>query len=116
MRTVTVKKQEFLKILKANRLKHEKAYKEALSDRIKSAKIKLNELLNDIEHGIDLDEDLHFPKPRCHSKDYDEIIMMMEMEVQNEVSLTQDEFSKYVQDQWHWKSDFDFISSSYKRR
>ena len=68
------------------------------------------------QNGIDLDEDLHFPKPRCHSKDYDEIIMMMEMEVQNEVSLTQDEFSKYVQDQWHWKSDFDFISSSYKRR
>lgn len=115
MRTVKVNKQEFLKILRANCLSHQKAYKEALEDRLKAAKVKLNALLSDIDIDKEsLDEVLHFPKPRCHSKDYDEIIKMMEMEVEDQVSLTQDEFSKYVQDEWHWKNDFDRISTSYK--
>ena len=117
MRTVKVNKQEFLKIVKANRLSHQKAYKEALDDRLKAAKAKLNVLLSDIDIDKEsLEEVLHFPKPRCHTKDYDEIIMMMEMEGEEQVSLTQEEFSKYVQDEWHWKNDFDIIASSYKYR
>ncbi|MBA2774756.1 MAG: hypothetical protein H0U36_12045, partial [Nocardioidaceae bacterium] len=35
--------------------------------------------------------------------DYDRVLTMAEMSVEDVIELTADDFAMYVMDQWHWK-------------
>jgi hypothetical protein len=38
---------------------------------------------------------------------------MLEMSKEDTIELTQQEFSQYVQDDWHWKDQFLFSNMNY---
>jgi hypothetical protein len=46
----------------------------------------------------------HLIVPRVHTEAYNRVIEMLSMTSDEAVVLTQDEFSKYVQDDWEWTS------------
>lgn len=52
--------------------------------------------------------------PMSHAKDYEQVIMMLEMEVADEIELEADQFSCYVMDDWSWKEEFRATSEFYK--
>lgn len=60
---------------------------------------------------------LHIPeKPENHSKDYERVLKMLEMSTETEIELTQQDFSRYVMDEWEWKSKFETSTSAYTSR
>lgn len=51
--------------------------------------------------------------PVSHESEYNRAIRMVEMSVDEEIVLSEKEFTKYVLDEWDWKSDFENTKMSY---
>lgn len=123
MREVKVDRKELLKKVKENREKHVSEFKEAVIGYKTVA-------LKEIERGMDrlkkqveelrAGEVLHLTAvsfniavPQNHSKDYDQVISMLEMSVDDTLTIRSDEFAMYVMDDWGWKTDFENTSTIY---
>jgi hypothetical protein len=52
--------------------------------------------------------------PTSHEKDYDKIIRMLELSVDEQITLSDQDFEQYVLDQWSWKGEFETVFSSNK--
>lgn len=113
---VTVKKPELLEALKANREKHIAEYREALQGYRDKVRARLVVLLDEV---VTADEDwlptIAYPRPTSHVDDYDRVIRMLTMSVEDQISIREDQFACYVLDDWHWKGDHRAVSSAYKR-
>lgn len=143
MREVKVNRLDLLEKIRTNREKHILEYKEAVANykrlaineiarRTKSAKMEITETAglviakvermtkDDIQQGpgdvITLLKTIQFNLrvPISHEKDYNQVISMLEMSVDEQLSVRSDEFACYVMDDWEWKQDFMQMSSSYK--
>jgi DNA integrity scanning protein DisA with diadenylate cyclase activity len=142
MRQVKVKTKELLTKVKANREKHITDYEQALKDYKDLAKEKIesafNKAMKDLKHAHEFNlqrisemtdkeieagpgDSVHLLSavsfnlkvPQNHSKDYDAVISMLEMCVDEEIQIMTDEHAMYVMDDWDWKTDFRKLSSEY---
>lgn len=112
MDTVKVKKSELLNILYENRKKHKTEYKEAIrSYRVKAADLLTRELQK-ITAGKKFETSFDLYKPTSHEKDYDLIIKMIEMSVDDIIELRNGEFNQLVNDEWNWRTSFDHSRTS----
>ena len=140
-RTVTVKRTDLLETLKANRVKHQDAYREAVAGYREEAKQSLLRQVEKARRAIDdnaamLDSkidrfDPYDPMqnqvlvlgqvsftlevPTDHTKSYDVAISMAEWEVGDTIELTQSQFQCFVLDDWDWKEGFENLSKFYAR-
>jgi len=106
MKTVRVNKKDLLEILCENRKNHKEQYKDSIkSFRVKSADL-LNKELQKIIAGKKFQINFDLQKPISHEKDYDLVIKMVEMSVDDILQLEQSEFNQLVNDEWNWKSSF----------
>ena len=113
MRKVTVKQDQLLEILRENREKHKADYEDAYKGYLETCKEKLAELLVKFEQGeIETMQWREIP-PQSQVKDYDRVIRMLELSVDDEIELTAEEFSNFVQDDWHWKESWTISNSNY---
>ncbi len=113
MRKVTVKQEELLEILRENRKTHKADYEDAYKGYLDSCKEKLQELIEGFESGdIETVQWTEFP-PQSQVKDYDRVIRMLELSVDDEIELSADEFANYVQDDWHWKDNWAVANAAY---
>lgn len=116
MRSVKIKTQELLEVLRKNRETHQAdfdkaivGYREAVVKEIKTA-------LRRAEEGKDVNTLVSAVKPSNYVKSYDTVIRMLEMSSEDTVELTMQEFNQYVQDEWHWKQEFAATSMLYNKR
>jgi hypothetical protein len=58
-------------------------------------------------------KDLELKYPEDHSRDYDKAIRLVEMSAYDKISLNEDEFNRYVMNDWEWKSSFLVSNSAY---
>jgi hypothetical protein len=106
MENIKVKTSELLEVLKTNRQKHKEEYKESIrAYRVKAAEL-LNRELQKAIAGKKFETSIPLTKPASHEKDYDLIIKMMEMTIDDTVSLTHNEFNQFANDEWSWKPNF----------
>lgn len=56
----------------------------------------------------------HLKVPVSHAKDYEQVIMMLEMEVEDLIELDSDQFACFIMDDWDWKAEFRNTSEFYK--
>lgn len=100
METVKVKKDELLKILRKNREEHREIFLEALDGYHKAALKALQDRIDEAKANKKVS--LHFVlvEPQDQTKQYDRIIKMLEMNVEDVVELTEQEFVHYVMDDW----------------
>lgn len=113
MKTIKVNKNELLTVLKKNKEQHVKEYKKALRGyRIQAAESLTKELKN-IKDGRDFNTYFSLSKPVSYEKEYATVIGMLEMDLLTEVELDMTEFTKYVNDDWSWKSSFSASNSTY---
>lgn len=115
MRSVKLNKKELLDIVVANKAKHIAEYEEAVVDymaaviSIAKSNLKLakEEKLNAEFEG--------FPsKPKSYEKDYTRAIRMLELSVEEEITLEEDIFNQLVLDEWSWKNMFSASNAFYK--
>lgn len=96
-RTLEVKKSAIIEAVKANKEKHQEAYKKAVEAYKKEALRQLAELTEKVKNGA-LDIRLDLTTPVDMGTSYDDIIDMFEFDVREEVELTQREYNEYVKD------------------
>lgn len=117
MREVKVKKSELLNTLRTNLVKHKADYQESVEGfRLKAAEqiARLSKQVVDYKPGDDAFAlSLGLIIPVSYEKQYLEIIRLFEMEVEEVVTLKQDEFSRYVMDDWQWKDNFSSMTKMY---
>jgi hypothetical protein len=112
MQEVTVNKSELISELKKNKAQHEKDLKLAFVGYKEVVIEKLEKKIKAIKAGK-LIQQVYFDIPENHTKDYDRAIRMCEMSVDLKIKLTQQDFNKYVMDEWGWKDSFMTSNSTY---
>lgn len=106
MRTVRVAREVFLATVKENRDNHRAVFEEALDGYRRRLIRELERRINDVKRGRPVDFGIRLPEPEDHTEDYDRVISMAELSLDDEVSLDEHDFGKYMMDQWPWKHEF----------
>lgn len=102
---ISVKKEDLLVILKRNREQHQKDFEKSIYFWQKHlaavlSKIKPTECL-------EFPEELENARSHCPEscvKEYDDVIDMFEMSINETIILTTDAYRKYCKDEWDWKT------------
>ena len=103
---VTVKRTDLIKRLKRNRTKHQQEYEQAITlwqeDLAKTiASTDAAKIRQYPENLSELEENC----PVSFLDEYDDIIDMFEMGVNDEILLDSEAFRNFCRDEWDWKSD-----------
>ncbi|KKM74264.1 hypothetical protein LCGC14_1402120 [marine sediment metagenome] len=106
MDTVTVRVKELLATVKENREAHRTLFLTAQGNYREQMVKELDSMLADARAGRRIRRAVSMPEPEDHTADYDRVIRMLEMSVDEEVELHEDDFSRYVMDQWEWARSF----------
>lgn len=116
MKTVRLEKTRLIVIIKRNRDSHSALFEKAWSGYRDECVRLLTENLDAMKankmHVVRFFEQ----PPENHSKDYDRVINMLEMSVDETIELTNQEFQNYVQDDWDWKDRWATANSKYTSR
>ena len=113
MRTVTIERKKLLGILRENRNTHEDEYKDAYAGYLTTCVERLETLLSEFKAGDREMVNWGERPPHSQVKDYDRVIRMLELSVDDIIELTSEEFANYVQDEWHWKQSWELGNSNY---
>jgi len=62
----------------------------------------LDRMLADAKAGRPIARSINLVEPADHTEDYDRVLAMLEMSVDDTVILGAEEFSQYVLDRWTW--------------
>lgn len=111
--TITVSKDELLKIVKENRDSHHALYEKAWAGYVKQAEADLRERLDRIHRGKSFHLRFGYVAPEDHTADYEDVIDMLEMALGEEIELTQGQFKCYIKDDWGWKEQWTTSNTQY---
>jgi len=114
MQNVEVQKGELLQIVQTNRANHRDIFEEALVGYHKALTEALEQRLADVKAGRPVKLYFDLPEPKDQTKDYDRVVRMIEMSVNDHITLTQEEFAQYVMDDWRWRAEFIETTSNYR--
>jgi len=59
-------------------------------------------MLKDAKEGLRIQRSVTLTEPSNHVKDYDRVITMLEMSVDDTITLDAQAFDRYVMDNWDW--------------
>lgn len=114
-RTVKVIKKTLIEKIKQNKETHIKEYQNAVVAYREEASNQLVKLQEKLQNG-DIDLSLNLIKPVNNSEDYDKIIMMFEWDTNEEVEISQLEFSQYVLDELPFAVHAKLLNATYIRK
>lgn len=106
MNTINVNRLNLIQTIKANRETHKKDYEVALTKYRYTATEKMKENLALAESGGEIKIYLDVKVPESHADDYDRVIGMLEISVDETIPLTAAEYNTYVRDEWNWSRSF----------
>ena len=115
MRTITVLRDEFIERVTKNRNNHRAVFEEALEGYRTRLTAELERRVRDLKRGRHVEQYIGLPEPEDHTDDYDRILAMAEMSVDDTLQLSEDEFGMYVMDQWRWRQSFTDSTTLYVR-
>jgi hypothetical protein len=116
LHSLTFNKAELLERMRANRDRHRQVFEEALEGYRAQMVAELETMLGDARAGRRIRRSVQLPEPRDHTRDYDRVILMLELAETERITLSEVEFSQYVLDEWGWRADFLSTSAAYSRR
>lgn len=113
MKTVRLHRDEFVTTVQENRDNHRALFEEAVEGfRVRWIE-ELERRLHDVRRGREIKQYFSLPEPEDHTDDYDRILTMACMSVDDVIELSEDEFAMYVMDQWTWKNNFTRTTTMY---
>jgi len=116
MENVTVPKAELLEALRKNRAGHRTVFEKALRGWRATVIEELDRRLADARAGRKVAAVFSIPEPEDHTGDYDRVILMVEMEVNETISIPEHDFRCYVMDDWEWKAQWTASNIGYLGR
>lgn len=116
MKSVKIKTNELLEVLKKNREIHVSDFNTAQEEYRKDAIVEMKKNLKQAQNGGDIVVNSELVKPQNYVTSYDTAIKMLEMSADELVELTMQEFQQYVEDNWAWKGMFLASTSMYNAK
>ena len=113
MESLKFNKSFVVEKLKENRAEHVKIVKEAQKGYREKAIEIYKEKLKLLEGGKSVDANTYIQIPVSHIDDFDRTIEMLEMSVEDVVSLDQGQYQQYVRNRWNWQGQFLASNSAY---
>lgn len=116
-RSVNVNRLELLDKLRTNRELHRKEYIEALEEfhtrLLEDLKLAVKKV-NSTQNTEDLKNfrfGLQFPQN--HEQEYEDVIEMLEMSVDETIQLDAQSFKAYIKNEWHWQGQMRAAKAAY---
>lgn len=113
MKAIIVNKDELVEKVRANREKHQAIFDEAVTGYQKQAVQLLEDHIKRIRDGDMVEVYVRLPRPVNQLKDYDRVLAMLEMHLEDEIEVGEDDFASYVMDDWGWKQNFLASNAAY---
>lgn len=111
---ITVSKAELLRVMKENRDRHRTVFLAALDGyRQEALRMLENEMKRIADARRPRELRILLSAPEDHTRDYDRVIGMLEMDTSNAFTLDEQTFAQYVADDWSWKRAWAQASSRY---
>ena len=115
MNTISVNREDLIKVLTENRDKHQTEYKEAYEGYKLMAIDALKAKLKLVESGEKFD--LYFPDlnavPESHVQDYQNVIDMLGVTVDFDIQITMEDYLKYYKNKWSWHQGWSLSNKAY---
>jgi hypothetical protein len=109
----TVKKEALLEILRANREQHRDDFEKAVEGYRHRKLAQLEDQIDAITCGRIHTKFEALPVPQDHTVDYDRVIRLVELDINDTMTLDEDEVAMFVMDDWHWKREFATTNAYY---
>jgi len=115
MNSVKVKKSHLLDILKNNRHDHRNIFIDAQAKYKEAVIAELEKSLADARAGKQVDYILRLVQPEDHTRDYDRVIRMLELSIDEVIEMPERDFTQYVLDEWAWSHQWAASVSNYSK-
>jgi len=103
MEKIKVNKNELISVLKTNRDKHAQKYTEASAGYVMMVETELKKKLKEVRSGNDFDLNFHhLQKPESHVENYNDAIGMLEVSIDENISISMEDYLKYYKNKWEW--------------
>ena len=116
MEKVRVTRQALLAALNTNRKAHRDEFLKAQTGWRAVIVEELDRRLADARANRKIQAVFHVPEPEDHTKDYDRIIRMVDMEVADTIEINERDFACFVMDEWSWKAGWTASNTTYMGR
>jgi hypothetical protein len=113
MNTVKVKRDELLAKLEVNRSNHRQLFLDAQEGYRQMVIQELDKSLNDAREGRAIRTHIAMQAPQDHTDDYDNVVAMLGMSVDEVIELDAHDFQCYVMDKWTWAAAANLLNSTY---
>lgn len=101
--TITVNKQDLLAKMQENRDRHHQVFLESLEGYRAVALNALEGQVKDLRDGRTPEIRIILARPEDHTREYDRVIGMLQMDKGSEFTLDEVTYARYVDDDWQWK-------------
>lgn len=115
MNAINVKRAELIEKLTGNRDLHRKIFLEAQEGYRIQCIAELDKMLQEAREGKRIRRAVSLIEPTDQTKEYDSAIAMLEMSVDETISLEEHDFRCYVLDQWSWKQKWAVSNAGYSQ-
>jgi hypothetical protein len=102
-----------LEKMRVNREGHADVFERATAKYRKRMEEHLEQMLDDVRNRRPVSHRIDMPVPEDHTIDYDRVIAMLEMSIEDVIVLFEQDFNCYVMDQWAWTAAFTATSTAY---
>ena len=116
MRAVRIDRDKFVDRVQANRDGHRATFEKALEGYRVRVIHELERRVRHVNEGRAFDLYFRLPEPEDHTDDYDRVLEMARLSVDEVIELTADDFASFVLDQWGWKQNFLDTTAMYTSR
>lgn len=110
---IEVKRVSLIVDIKKNCKKHGEVFEKALGKYREKGIEVFEKQIDRLKKGKMVDTYVHLIRPENHTKDYNKIIGMLEMDVRTNITLTEEEYQNYVLDEWPWTEQWKTSTMSY---
>lgn len=113
-RSVNVSRTDLIEAVKRGKELHLKAYAEAQSDYQVNVNVFLTEAVRRVSQGDFSMVKIPFDPPVLRTTEYDEVIEMMEVSVDETINLDAESYKAYYKNEWPWTRSFLESAALYK--
>jgi hypothetical protein len=106
MKDVKVNREQLEQKVQENRNAHRAVFEDAQKNYRDLVIEELDKMLADARSGRKIIRAVLLPEPEDHTEDYDRVLAMLDMSVDEVIELEEEDFKCYVLDQWGWQRSF----------